>query len=145
MVAGNHQFDDATHLNGATLSRGGRSLRHYELVVMEITVGVAVLASVRSEGASLIHDSCMLSCQLSFIPLILIWSNHDDHLLIDGRLFGLKHPHRYERVVSERVGVRILFAIRQIRKENALDVLNMPMLLHVHCVNGVQIAADLLV
>ena len=63
---------------------------------MELTVGVAVLASVSSEGARLLDDSGVLSCQLSLIPLIPTRSNHDDHLLTGRRLFGLGHPHRFE-------------------------------------------------
>ena len=146
VVVGDYSLDDVTHSDGATWLRGGLSLSHQELVAIELTVGVAVLAIVRSKGASLLHDSCVFSCQLTLIPLITTWSNHDDHLLTCWRLVGLGHPHRFERVVSEPMGVRIWLAIRQIRKENALVVVrNKPTLLHVHCVDGVQFAADPLV
>ena len=146
MVARNDSLVDVTHLDGATWSRGGLPLRHQELVAMELTVGVAVVASVRSEGARLLDDSSVLSCQLSLIPLIPTRSNHDDHLLTGRPLFGLGHPHRFERVVSERVSVRSRLAIRQVRKENALVVVQYkPTLLHVHCVEGVQLATDPLV
>ena len=113
---------------------------------MELTVGVAVAAILKSESTLLLYDSLVLSCQLSLIPLIPTRSNHDDHLFTDGQLFGLGYPHRFERVVSERVGVRIRLAIGQVRKENALVVVrNKPTLLHVHCLDGVQLATDPLV
>ena len=113
---------------------------------MKLTVGVAVAAIIRSEIAGLLNDSCVLSRQLSLIPLIPTPSNHDYHLLTGGRLFGIGHPNRFERVVTELVGIRIRLAIRQVSKENALVVLhNKPTLLHVHCVDGVQLAADPLV
>ena len=139
-------FDDVTHSDGATLSRRGLSFGHQELVAMELTVLVAVVAIVRSNRARLIQDSSVLSSQLSLIPFIPTWSNNDYHLLTGGRLFGLGHPHRFKREVSERVGVRIRLVIRQVRKENALVVVrNKPTLLHVHSVDGVQLAADPLV
>ena len=146
VVAGDNSLNDVTHFDGATWSRGGLPLRHQELVAMELTVGVTVVDIVKSEGASLLHDSSVLSCQLSLILLISTWSNHDDHLITGRRLFGLGHPHRFDRVVFERVGVRILFAIKQVRKENALVVVwNKPTLLHVHFVDGVQLVAGPLV
>ena len=146
VVARNDSLDDVTHSDGANWSRGGLPLRLQELVSMKLTVGVAVLASVRSESARLRVDSSVLSCQLSFIPLIPTRSNHDDHLLTGRRLFGLGHPHRFERVVFERVGVRSRLAISHIRQENALVVVrNKPTHLHVHCVEGVKLATDPLV
>ena len=54
--------------------------------------------------------------------------------------------HRVERVVTERVCVRIRLAVWQVRLEVALViVLDKSTLLHVHsciCVNGVQLVVD---
>ena len=95
MVARNDPLNDVTHSDSVTWSRGGLSLGYQELVDMELSVGVAVLVSVRSKGASLLNDTRVLSCQLSLIPLIPTRSNHDDHLLTGGRLFGVGHLHRF--------------------------------------------------
>ena len=105
VVASDNSIDDVTNFDGATWSRVGLSLRYQELVAMELTVGVAVAASLRSNSARLLYDSCVLSCQLRLMPLIATRSNYDDHLFTGGLLFGLRHRHRFERVVSESVSV----------------------------------------
>ena len=60
MLASYYLFDDVTHSDGATWSRGGLPLRHKMLVAMELTVGVAIVAIVRSEGARFLHDFSVL-------------------------------------------------------------------------------------
>ena len=111
MLASYDLFDNFIHLDGA-LSHGGLSFGHQELVAMELIIEVAVVAIVRSKGGLLLHDSSVLSNQLSLIPFIPTWSNNDYHLLTGGRLLGLGHLHRFKREVSERVGVRIRLTIR---------------------------------
>ena len=85
---------------------------------MELTVGVAVLASVRSKGARILDDSSVLFCQLSLMPLF----RDSVKPRRPSPSPPLGHPHRFERVVSERVGVRSPLVIMLVCKNDVLVV-----------------------